>query len=83
MKSINLLKEHPDLSKVIHLAKKEPVLLLAPDGHQFILTEADDFEAEVEALRNSPKFQRFLDERMDNQTRIPIEDIEKKIEKGQ
>ncbi len=80
MKSIDLLKEQPALSEVIRLAEKEPVLVLAPDGHQFIVSEADDFEAEVEALRNSRCFQRFLDDRMRNQTRIPIEDIEAEIE---
>jgi len=92
------LKEHPDLSKVIDLAEKEPVLLVAPNGHQFIknqaeylalqggvihLAEADDFDAEVGALRNSRRFQQFLDERMGSESRIPIEEIEKEIRKGQ
>lgn len=83
MKSIDLLKEHPDLSKVIHLAEKEPVLLVAPNGHQFILTEADNFDAEVEALRNSRRFQQFLDKRMGSESHIPIEEIEKEIGKEQ
>ena len=82
-KSIDLLKEHPDLSKVIHLAEKEFVLLVAPNGHQLILAEADDFDAEVGALRNSRRFQQFLDERMGSESRIPIEEIEKEIRKEQ
>jgi len=80
MKSIDLVKEQPNLSEVIQLAEKEPVLLLAPNGHQFVVSEADDFDSEVEALRNSRRFQQFLDERMRNQCRTPIEDIEKEIE---
>lgn len=79
MKSIDLGKEQPALSDVMRLAEKEPVLLLAPEGRQFIITEADDFEAEVEALRNSQRFQQFLDERMRDETRLPIEQIEKEI----
>jgi len=79
MKSIDLLKEHPDLSEVIHLAEKGPVLLVSPNGHHFVLSEADDFDAEVGALRNSRRFQRFLDERMSSENRIPIEDIEKEV----
>ena len=80
MKSIDLLKEQPMLAEVIELAEKEPVLVLAPNGHQFIISEADDFDAEVEALRNSRRFQEFLDERMRSQTRIPIEDIQREVE---
>jgi hypothetical protein len=80
MKSIDLGKQHPELSEVIALAAKEPVLLLTPDGQQFIISEADDFEAEVEALRNSRRFQQFLDQRMETSRRIPIEEIEAEID---
>lgn len=82
MKRIDLLKEKPDLSEIIGLAEREPVLLMAPNGHEFILSQADDFDAEAEALRNSPRFQAFLDERMKNQVRIPIEEIEREVEEA-
>ena len=80
MKSIDLVKDQPALSDVIRFAEREPVLLLASNGHQFVLSEADDFDAEVEALRGSCRFQQFLDERMRSQDRIPIEDIEREVE---
>ena len=80
MKSIDLGTEAPALSEVIELAGKEPVLLLTPDGHQFIVSEADDFESEVEALRRSERFQEFLDQRMQSEKRIPIGEIEAEIE---
>lgn len=80
MKSIDLGAEAPALSEVIELAGKEPVLLLTPDGHQFIISEADDFESEVEALRGSERFQEFLDQRMGSEKRIPISKIEAEIE---
>jgi len=48
-------------------------------GDNSITSEADDFDAEVEALRNSRRFQQFLDERMRDKTRLPIEQIEKEI----
>ena len=80
MRSIDLLKEHPDLSELIEFAERGPVLLVAPNGHQFILAEADDSDAEVQVLRNSRRFQQFLDERMCSQDRIPIEEIEKEVE---
>ncbi len=70
MITIDLEKEKVDLAGVISLAKEEPVLLLASDGTEFFLSEADDFDKEVEALRASSAFQRFLDERSASSRRI-------------
>lgn len=81
MKTVNLEKEKLDLEEVINLARKEPVLLLTSDGKEFFISEADDFEREVEVLRGSQAFQRFLDERSACKRRIPLEEIEKEIEK--
>jgi len=81
MKTIDLEKEKPDLASVIKIARREPVLLVASDGKEFCIAEADDFDKEVEALRGSQAFQRFLDERSRSARRIPLEDIEAEIEK--
>lgn len=81
MKTIDLEKAKPDLGEVIGLARKEPVLLLAPDGKEFLISEADDFEREVEALRRSPSFQKFLDKRSRSRRRIPLDEIEREIER--
>ena len=42
---------------------------------------ADDFEREVEILRRSQAFQRFLDERSASKSTIPLKEIEKEIER--
>ena len=81
MKTIDLEKEKLDLAAVIKIARREPVLLLTPDGKEFCIAEADDFEKEVEALRGSQAFQRFLDQRSASTRRIPLEDIDAEIEK--
>jgi PHD/YefM family antitoxin component YafN of YafNO toxin-antitoxin module len=79
MKTIDLASETPGLDALIELARREPVLLLTQDGEEFCLAEADDFEKEVELLRSSPAFQRFLDERSACRQRIPLEEIEKEL----
>jgi hypothetical protein len=81
MKTIDLDKDKPDLASVIMIARREPVLLVTSDGREFCIAEADDFDKEVEALRRSQAFQRFLDERSKSAKRIPLEDIEAEIEK--
>jgi len=80
MRTVNLAEEPLDLAAVLHLASQEPVLLLTPDGKEFVLTEPDDFEREVESLRKSPTFQQFLDKRSKDQRRTPLEEVEREIE---
>ena len=79
MKTVDLTKEKLDLEAVIKIASREPILLVTPDGKEFCIAEADDFEREVEALRGSRAFQRFLDERSASTRRIPLEEIEAEI----
>ena len=81
MKTVNLDKEKLNLKELINLARNEPVLLLTSDGKEFFISEADNFEKEVETLRESKAFQRFLDERSACTRRIPLEEIEQEIEK--
>jgi len=38
MKTVNLEKEKMDLKEVINLTRKEPVLLLMPDGGEFFIS---------------------------------------------
>jgi PHD/YefM family antitoxin component YafN of YafNO toxin-antitoxin module len=80
MKTVSLQDEPLDLDALINMASKEPILLLTVDGKEFVLAEADDFEQEVETLRRSQAFQRFLDERSRSGSRIALEEIEAEIE---
>jgi len=81
LKTIDLTKQSPDLSEVIQMARHEPILLLTQDGKQYYLSEADDFEREVAALRSSKAFQAFLDKRSASRSTISLDEIEKEIER--
>jgi hypothetical protein len=80
MKTIRLDEVQLDLYSAINLARNEPLLLLTADGQEFFMTLADDFEQEVETLRQSQAFQRFLDERSASPRRISLEEIEAEID---
>lgn len=83
MKLINLAEQTVDIIQVLELAQEGPVLLLTEDGREYVLAEANDFDREVEQLRNSVAFQRFLDQRSTYQTtkrRIPLDVIRREIE---
>lgn len=81
MKTIYLERERLDLTTAIDLARREPLLLVTSEGQEFLLTEADDFENEAEALRNSAAFQRFLEERSRSPRRFSLEEIQAEIER--
>ena len=83
MRTIDLTDERMDIEAIIAIASDEPVILLTSDGREFFVSEADDFEKEVDTLRASEAFQRFLDERSQSTRRIPLEEIEIEIEKLQ
>ena len=80
MRTIDLEKERLDLTHLLNLARNEPVLLVTADGQEFLVSEVDDFEREVEALRASQAFQRFLDERSARPDRASLEEIEREID---
>ncbi len=80
MRTVNLSQERLNLEAVIALAGEEPVLLLTDDGKEFFISEADDFEREVEELRASQAFQDFLDERSKSERRISLDELEAEID---
>jgi hypothetical protein len=60
MKIIDLGHAHPTLDEVMSLAQAELVVLRKPDGSVFALSPVDDFDVEVELLKNNPEFMAFL-----------------------
>ncbi len=78
MKAIDLSARKADLAGILRLAEKGPVLLTR-QGQEFLISKADDFEAEVEALRRSGRFQAFLDKRLRGAGWVPLAKIEKEI----
>lgn len=80
MKTINLENEPLDLKALIELASHEPVLLITAQGKEFCFAPADDFDNEVETLRKSLAFQRFLDERSKSSKRISLDQLESEID---
>ena len=79
MKTLDLTERKPTLEELLAWARAEAVLIHAPDGHEFILEQADDFEREVATLSKSEKFMRFLQKRLQERDTIPIDDFEKTL----
>jgi hypothetical protein len=75
MKVIELGKAHPTLDEVMGLAKEELVVLRRPDGSVFALSQVDDFEVEVEILKNNPEFMAYMKELSREEATTSLEDM--------
>jgi hypothetical protein len=79
MTVIELSETHPTLDEVIGLAKDGVVVLRKPDGSAFALAQLDDFEVEVELLRNNPDFLGFLRRLSREDASISLDDLRKEL----
>ncbi len=55
------------------------MIINAPQGKQFVLAELDDFELEVEQLKNSKEFMAFVDQRSSERSTTSIEDLQREL----
>jgi hypothetical protein len=79
MTVIELTETHPTLDEVMGLARDGVVVLRKPDGSAFAVAQLDDFEVEVELLRNNPDFLSFLRQLSREEASIPLEDLRKEL----
>jgi hypothetical protein len=80
MKVIELGQSQPTLDEVMGQAKEEPLVLRKPDGSVFILSQVDDFDVEVELLKNRPDFMAFLRGLSQEQATISLQDLRKELD---
>ncbi|MHB1560077.1 MAG: hypothetical protein ACYC61_21715 [Isosphaeraceae bacterium] len=79
MTVIELADRHPSLEEVMGLAREGVVVLRRPDGLAFAVAPLDDFEVEVEMLRNRPDFLGFLRDLSAEEASIPMADLRKDL----
>lgn len=75
MKMIELAGKEPTLREVVDLAKEELVVLRRPDGSLFAVAPVDDFDVEVELLKNNPEFMTFLKQLSLEEAVISLQDL--------
>ncbi|HEX7181011.1 MAG TPA: hypothetical protein VF756_04155 [Thermoanaerobaculia bacterium] len=71
-----------NLAELLDLAQEDTILLRTPEGREFILTEADDFEAEVESVRQNRELLDLLDERSRERKSYSLAEVKEKLGLG-
>jgi len=79
VKVIELADAQPTLNEVMGLAKEDIVVLREPDGAVYAVSQVDDFDVEVEQLRNQPDFMAFLRELSRDKAVISLQDLRKEL----
>jgi len=79
VKVIELAGAQPTLNEVIGLAKQDIVVLREPDGAVYAVSQVDDFDLEVELLRNQPDFMAFLRQLSGHKAVISLQDLRKEL----
>jgi hypothetical protein len=79
MKTIDLAENHTSVADLLRVAKQESVVLRSVEGDEFFLAWLDDFEKEVESLRQNKKFMEFLDARGQETETISLEEVKRRL----
>ena len=79
MKTIELSQSNLTVVELIELAEQETLILIKPDGTEFVLSPVDDLAAEVEALRQNQEFLEFLAQRSRSTKRLSLLEARKRL----
>lgn len=60
MKTLNVCDELPSVRELLELASDENVILRTSEGRKFILARIDDFDRELDLIRQNDELMEFL-----------------------
>jgi hypothetical protein len=79
MRTVDLATELPTLQEILELAGEENIILRTPDGREFVLAEVEDFDKELELVREHPDLMEFLDERSRETKTFTLRQVREKL----
>ena len=81
MRRVNVTSSS-SLTELLDLAEKESVVLQTPEGREFILAEVDEFDGEIESVRQNRELLEFLEERSGNESTYSLAEVREKLKLG-
>lgn len=79
MKTIKVTENSLNLEAILNLASEENILLETLEGREFVLAEIDNFDREVELIRQNQEFMNFLDERSREQKTLTLNQVRQQL----
>ena len=72
MRTVTVSARARTLNALLKQALEESILIRGLDGHEFILAEIDDFDHEIDLVRQNAELMRLLDRRGQRKATIPL-----------
>jgi hypothetical protein len=79
VKVIDLNQPRPTIDELIGLARDELIVLREPNGGVFALSHVDDFDVEVELLKNNAEFMAFMKQLSEEKATVSLQDLRKEL----
>jgi hypothetical protein len=80
MKTVDLASSTQNLPTLLDMASEENLILRTADGREYVLAEVDDFDREVELVRQNQELMEFLEQRSRPSQTYTIEEARKILE---
>jgi hypothetical protein len=79
LKTVELATVAPNLAELLDLASEEAVILKTPEGREFVLTEVDDFDAEIALVCHNDELMALLEERSREKTSYTLQQVREQL----
>jgi len=79
MKTINIFSQSTDVNALLDEARREALIVRAPDGDGFMVAAVDDFDREIVSTRRNAKLMAFPDERVRREKTLPLDEVKRQL----
>ena len=79
MRTLDVSAERLSVKELLELASDENVILTTPEGREFILAEIDDFDRELELIRENDELMEFLRLRSSEDKTFTLSEVREKL----
>lgn len=79
MKSLDVSINVPSVKELLDLASDENIILTTSEGREFVLAEIDDFDRELELIRENDELIEFLRLRSSEDTTFTLNEVREKL----
>jgi hypothetical protein len=79
MKTLDVSEELRSVKELLELATEGNVMLRTSEGREFILAEIDDFDRELELIRQSDELMEFLRLRSSENKTLTLCEVREKL----
>ena len=79
MRTLDVSTELPSVKELLELARDENLIIRTSEGREFILAEIDDFDRELELIRQNDELMEFLRLRSSEDKTFTLSEVREKL----